>query len=325
MRRRDIILALGGAAAWPLAARAQQPSLPVIGFLSSSSPALFAARLNAFRQGLAEADYAEGRNVTLDYRWAEGRNDRLNDFAIDLVRRPVSTILASGEPAVFAAKAATATIPVVFVGGSDPVHLGLVASLSRPGGNVTGATVLNATMASKRLQLLKELIPTATRIAALFDPASPSSAVQSKDLMQSASGLGAEIAVVHANTMTEVEAAFQRLAEQGAGAVLIGSSARFNAYSESLGALSIRHQIPAIYQTREFAAGGGLASYGASIPDAYRIAGVYTGRILKGEQPADLPVQQATRVEMFINLETARKLGLSVSLPLLARADEVIE
>jgi putative ABC transport system substrate-binding protein len=316
---------LGGTVAWPLAARAQNAAMPAIGFLSSSSPALFAARLSAFRQGLGEAGHAEGRNVTLDFRWAEGRNDRLKDFAADLVRRPVATILASGEPAAIAAKAATATVPIVFVGGSDPVQLGLVSSLSRPGGNVTGVTVLNATMASKRLQVLKELIPAATRIAVLFDPASPSSAAQSTELQQSASHLGAEIKVLQANDPTEIESAFQDVAREAMDAVLIGSSARFNAYSELLGALAVRYRVAAIYQTREFVTGGGLASYGASVPDAYRIAGDYTGRILKGAQAADLPVQQATKVEMFINLATARKLGVFPSLPLLGRADEVIE
>jgi putative tryptophan/tyrosine transport system substrate-binding protein len=322
MNRRAFIAALGATAAWPRAAVAQETS---IGFLSGSSPDLFVARVRAFREGLSETGLAEGPGLGIDFRWAEGRNERLKDFANEFVRRRVSLILASGEPAAVAAKEATATVPVVFVGGSDPVRLGLVGSLSRPGGNITGATLLNATMAPKRLQLLKELVPSAKLIAVLLNSSSPSTAEQAKELPNAAKALGLKVEILQADSERDVAAIFEDAARQRVDAFLIGSSARFNALSERLGALSSHHKVPAIYQSREFVTAGGLASYGAHVPDAYRIAGVYSGRILKGAKPADLPIQQATRVQMIINLKTAKALGLDVPLTLLGRADEVIE
>jgi putative ABC transport system substrate-binding protein len=325
MRRREFITFLGGAAAiWPLAARAQQPAMPVIGFLNTRAPGQDAHLLAAFRQGLKEAGYVEGQNVAVEYRFAEGRNDRLPAMAADLVRRQVAVIAANG-PAVVAAKAATAAIPIVFSVGLDPVATGLVASLNRPGGNLTGDTILFDEVGPKRLELMRELIPTAAIVAVLINPAYPTAEVQSRDLHAAARILGLELRVLHASGERDLDAAFATLVKMRAGALVIGNDSFFNSRSEQLAALMIRHAVPTIFQTREFAAAGGLASYGGSIKDSYRQVGVYTGRILKGEKPADLPVQQTTKVELIVNLKTAKALGITVPPTLLARADEVIE
>ena len=325
MRRRELITLLGGAAAaWPLAARAQQR--PVIGFLSNASSALFSERLRAFRQGLGETGYVEGVNVAIEYRWAEGQADRLRAMAADLVHRRVAVIMAGADPSALAAKATTGTIPIVFVGGNDPVILGLVASLNRPGANLTGVTVSNIALVPKRLQLLHELVPTATTIAVLIDPKNiPNAEIMAGEVESAARILGLHVQVYQAGTEREIDAVFETLVERRVAALMIAASAFFNVRSRQLGALTVRHAVPAIFQTRDFAVAGGLASYGASIVDQYRLAGAYTGRILKGEKPSDLPVQQSSKVELVINLKAAKALGITVPLPLLGRADEVIE
>jgi putative tryptophan/tyrosine transport system substrate-binding protein len=326
MKRREFITLLGGAAAWPLAARAQQPGMPVIGFLDSKSPDDSAHMVAAFRQGLKEAGYVEGQNTTIDYRWAEGHYDRLPVLAADLVRRRVDVIAATGGPAALAAKAATATIPIVFRLAADPIAAGLVASLSRPVGNVTGVTSLNLEVGSKRLEFLHELLPTATIMAALVNPTNPTNAeILSRDLQATARLLGLQLHLVHASSDADIDAVFATLTELRAAGLVIGTDALFTSRDEKLAALGLRYRIPTIYQWREFVAAGGLMSYGGSFADSYRLAGVYTGRILKGEKPADLPVQQATKLELFINLKTAKALGLNVPPTLLALADEVIE
>ena len=325
MRRREFIAALGGAAAaLPLVARAQQSTMPVIGFLNTRAPGQDAHLLAAFRQGLKETGYVEGQNVAIEYRFAEGRNERLPAMAADLVRRQVAVIAANG-PAVVAAKAATAEIPIVFSVGLDPVATGLVASLNRPGGNLTGDTILFDEVGPKRLELMRELVPTATIVGVLINPAYPTAEVQSRALHAAARILGLELRVLHASGERDLDAAFASLVQMRAGALVIGNDAFFNSRSEQLAALMIRHAVPTIFQTREFAAAGGLASYGGSIKDSYRQVGIYTGRILKGEKPADLPVQQTTKVELIVNLKTAKALGITVPQTLLARADEVIE
>jgi putative tryptophan/tyrosine transport system substrate-binding protein len=326
MRRREFITLLGGAAAWPVAARAQQTAVPVIGFLSSGSPEVFALALAAFRDGLQEAGYREGRNVAIEYRWADADNDRLPELATDLVRRQVTVIAAFGPPAALAAKRATTTIPIVTVTGVDPVTLGLVTTLNRPGGNVTGVVTLSGELGPKRLELMHELVPATTVMALLVNPTNPSTAeTQSRDLQVAARTMGLQLHVLHASSEHDVDTVFATLVELRVGALVIASDPFFNAQSKLLAFQALRHAVPAIYQYREFVAAGGLMSYGANLADLYRPVGTYAGRILKGEKPAELPVQRSTKVELFINLKTANAFGLTVPLPLLGRADEVIE
>jgi ABC-type uncharacterized transport system substrate-binding protein len=325
MRRRDFISVVAGSAiTWPFAARAQQPAMPVIGYLNSASPDAFAALVRAFTQGLAETGYVEGRNVVIDYRWAENQYDRLPALAADLVRRQVAVIVVN-PPAALAAKAATSTIPIVFLSALDPVEIGLVASLNRPGGNVTGVSTLNVELLAKRVELLRELIPTATVISALINPATPAAVTQSKDLQEVSQKLGLQIPVLHASTEGDLDSVFATLPQMRAAGLVIAGDPFFTSQSGRLAAFALRHAVPAIYQYRPFAAAGGLMSYGANLTEQNRLAGVYTGRILKGEKPADLPIQQSTEVELIINLNTAKALGLTVPLSLLGRADEVIE
>jgi ABC-type uncharacterized transport system substrate-binding protein len=327
MRRRAFMTLLGGAAGWPLAARAQQPAMPVIGFLSSASPDLYSDRLRTFRLGLKEAGYVEGQNVEIEYYWAEGENDRLPTLAAQLVHRQVNVIVAAGgTPSALAAKAATATIPIVFGVAVDPVEVGLVASLNRPDGNLTGVTNLNAEVGPKRLELLHELLPKVTVIAVLVDPTSPALAEPFvRSLQAAARTLGLQLHVLHASTERDFGMVFATAAQQRVGALIIGPGTLFAGLSKQLAALSLQHAVPTIFQYRPFVLAGGLLSYGSSETEYYHQVGVYTGRILKGEQPADLPVQQATKVELMINLKTAKALGLDVPGTLLARADEVIE
>jgi putative tryptophan/tyrosine transport system substrate-binding protein len=330
MKRRAFLVLLVGAAAastlCPLAARAQQSAMPVIGFLNSSSPDADGERVRAYRQGLSETGYVEGRNVTIEYRWADGRNDRLPSMAVDLVRRGVNVIVTGGTPATLAAKAATKTIPIVFILSTDPVEAGLVASLSRPGGNVTGVTGLNVELAPKKLELLHELLPSATTLALLVNPTNPIAAEdQSRTVAAAARTLGLQVHVLHSSTEGDFDSVFASFARTSAGALVIGSDLFFTSRSERLAALGLRHAVPSIYQFREFAEAGGLMSYGGSITDWGHRAGIQTGRILAGAKPADLPVHQATKLELFINLKTAKALGVEVPATLLARADEVME
>jgi putative ABC transport system substrate-binding protein len=327
MRRREFITLLGGAAAaWPLAAQAQQPTLPVVGFLNAASAQNYTRQLAAFLKGLGESGYVDGRNVAVEYRWAEGQNDRLPAMAADLVHRQVAVIAATSTPAALAAKAATTTIPIIFELGSDPVQLGLVASLSRPGGNVTGVTNANMGIAPKRLQLLHELLPTARIMALLVNPAEPALAeTYTKEVQAAARNFGLELHVLNATSEGDFDVAFSKLTQLRAGGLVIGGGAFFTSRTEQLAALSVRHAVPAIYYNRRFAVAGGLLSYGADSTDAYRLAGIYTGRVLKGDKPADLPVQQATKVELYINLKTAKALGLTIPNTLIGRADEVFE
>ena len=326
MRRREVITLLGGAAAWPLAARAQQPALPVIGFLNAASPQSYARELAAFLKGLNEAGFVDGHNVAIEYRWADGRSDRLPALAADLAQRQVAVIAATSSPAALAAKGTTTTIPIVFETGADPVQLGLVPNLNRPGGNVTGVTQRNQEVAPKRLELLHELLPAARVMALLVNPTNPALAETTVSEVQAATHiLGLDFHVLNAGTERDFDAVFAKLIELRAGGLVIGPDVFFVSRSEQLAALSLRHAVPTIFQGREFAAAGGLLSYGSDIADSYRLTGNYTGRILKGDKPADLPVQQATKVELIINLKSAKALGITFPLTLLGRADEVIE
>jgi putative ABC transport system substrate-binding protein len=306
-------------------ARAQQPAMPVVGFLGSRASSDDPQLLEAFRRGLKETGYIEGQNVAIEYRFAENKYERLSELAADLIRHQVALIAANGPPAL-AAKAATTTIPIVFTAGFDPVEMGLVASLNRPSGNVTGVTILDVELGSKRLELLHELVPTATVIAALVNPNDPNRAnINSSRLQTAARTLGLQLHVLRASSDRDFDSVFADMAQFRVGGLVISGDPFFNSRSEQLGALALRHAIPAIYQFRAFAAAGGLIGYGASLVESYRLVGVYAGRILKGEKPADLPVQQATAIELIINLKTAKTLGLNIPLPLLGRADEVIE
>jgi putative tryptophan/tyrosine transport system substrate-binding protein len=324
MNRRKLITLLGGAAAWPLAARAQQSAkLPTVGFLGAGTPSTYSQW--AFRQGLDEAGYVEGRNVTIEYRWAEGQYDRLPAMVAELVHRQVAAIVAFPIPAAIAAKAATATIPIVFNVAGDPVRLGLVAGLARPGNNATGVNSFLAELGAKQLGLLHELLPTAARIGLLVNPSNANVEGVTKDVMAAAATLGVQIDVVQASDSREIEAAFATLVRNKANALLIGSDVFFSSRRVQLATLTTRHAIPAVQNVREFAEVGGMMSYGTSLTEAFRQLGVYTGRILKGAKPADLPVVQSTKFEFVINLPTARALGIEIPPTLLARADEVIE
>ena len=328
MRRREVIAGLAGATAgWPRAVSAQQPAMPVVGFLSSDSPALFASFLGAFTHGLKEAGFVEGQNVAIEYRWAQGQNERLPILAADLVQRQVSVIAAPGStPAALAAQRASATIPIVIFTGGDPVALGLVASLNRPGGNVTGATSLGRELAAKRLGLLHELMPTATIMALLVNPTNTAlTETTTSDVQAAARTLGLQLHILHAGTERDFEKAFATLVQLRASALVIAIDSFFTVRREKLAALALRHGVPAVYQYRDFAAAGGVMSYGGSLVEGYHLVGLYTGRILKGEKPADLPVQQVTKVELVINLIAANALNLTIPPTLLARADEVIE
>ena len=324
MKRREFITLLGSTAAtWPLTARAQQRAMPVIGFLSSTSPQVYAVRLHAFAQGLKEEGYIEGQNVVIEYRWAGDHDDRLPVLAAELVHRQVTVIAAGGSPSSVAAKAATATIPIVFETAADPVTLGLVASLNRPGGNLTGVTNLNVEVGQKRLELLRELLPAATNIAVLVNPSAPAITEQFiRDLQAAAAPLGMQLHVLQASTDRDLDTVFAALR---ADALVIGPYLFFNSRKEQLGALSLRHAVPAIFTYRKFVTAGGLMSYGADETETYRLVGIYAGKILKGASPGDLPVQRVTKVELMINLKTAKALGITVPLALSGRADELIE
>jgi ABC-type uncharacterized transport system substrate-binding protein len=327
MKRRTFISLLGGgAAAWPLVARAQQPAIPVIGYLNLGSPESDASRLTGLRQGLNQSGYVEGRNLVIEYRWAGNQADRLPDLAADLVQLRVAVIVSPGSLPALAAKAATTSIPIVFGVGNDPVQLGLVASLNRPGGNLTGINAFSAELGAKGLALLHELMPSTATIGFLENPNNPIfAAYYERDVLTAATVIGLKIQILNAGTDREIDAAFVSLAQARTGALLVGADIFFNNRIDQIVALAARHAIPTMYQYREFAVAGGLISYGSSLMDAYRQVGLYTGRILKGEKPADLPVIQATKLELIINLKTAKALGLPIPDRLLALADEVIE
>jgi putative ABC transport system substrate-binding protein len=320
MRRRAFITLLGGAVAWPIAARAQQASMPMIGYLGATSVAVNAAFLAAFRQGLKDSGYAEGQNVAIEFRWAEGRNDRLPALAADLVSRQVTIIFAGGPPAAQAAKAATTTIPVVFTSGDDPIQIGLVSSLNRPGANVTGVSILFSEIQAKRLELLRDLIPTARMVGFVFDPETPR-----EDIEPTARRLGLQLYARSAATEDDLDAAFAAFADRRVDAVLVGTSPRLFAWQMRIVGLAARTSLPAIYEQRGYVTAGGLMSYGASIADAYRQAAIYVARILKGDRPGDLPFQQPTIYRLVINLKAAKALDLTVPDTLLVAADEVIE
>ena len=328
MRRRDFIKVVGGSvAAWPIAAHAQQPALAVIGFVNSASRQGYEPQISAFLKGLSESGYVEGQNVAIEYRWAEGHSDRLPGLLADLVRRKVAVIVATSSPAALAAKAVTTTIPIVFEGGMDPVRTGLVASLNRPAGNLTGVTSRYVEVAPKRLELLHELVPTARVVALLVDPTNYAAQAEAniRDVQAAAGKLGLELHVLNANAERGFDGVFAELAQLRAGGLVIGDSAYFFVQSRQLAELALRHAVPAVFVSREFVAAGGLMGYGGSLSDSYRLTGVYTARILKGDKPADLPVQQAAKVKFYINLKTAKALGLNAPTTLIGRADEVIE
>jgi putative ABC transport system substrate-binding protein len=325
-KRREFITLLGGAAAWPLAARAQQPAMPVIGFLSSRSSEESAPSVAAFRQGLSESGYVEGQNVTIVFRWAEGQYERLPALAADLVSRRVAVITAvGGDPSPIAAKSATSTIPIVFGIGSDPVRVGLVESFNRPGGNVTGVTLLTNAMEPKRLGLLRELAPGVAVVGALVNPNFPPAAQQAHDIQEAARTIGQRIIVANASRDDGLESAFVSLVRDGIGALLVASDPYFDTRRDRIVSFAARQRLPAIYQFRDWAVAGGVLSYGVSITDAYRQFGLYTAKILQGTKPEDLPVQQVTKFELIINLKTAKALGIAISDNLLSLADEVIE
>jgi putative ABC transport system substrate-binding protein len=326
MRRRDFITLLGGAAAaWPLSARAQQP-MPVIGYLSPGSQESDVLRLTHFRKGLSETGYIEGRDVAIEYRWSDGLNERLPALAAELVRQRVSVIVAAGTPSALSAKEATATIPIIFLTAADPVLIGLVASLSRPDANITGVASLAVELGPKQLELLHELVPAATTIALLVNPTTSTNAeTLTRELRTAARTFGLQLHVLYASTKRDFDTAFAALERLRAGALVIGTDNFFNSQSQQLAALAVRHAVPTIYPFHEYAQAGGLMSYGTSYAAPYRLTGIYAGRILKGERPADLPVQQTTKIELVINLKTAKALGLDVPPTLLGRADEVIE
>jgi putative ABC transport system substrate-binding protein len=325
MKRREFITAFGGAAAWSFAAHAQQSAKPVVGFLAAGTPNGYVQALAAFLKGLSETGYVDGKNVQIEYRWAEDQYDRLPGMAADLVRKKVAIIAAPTTPAVRAAKAATATIPIVFITIADPVQIGFVDSLNRPGGNVTGVTLLSVEVGPKLLELLHGAVPSATIMALLVNPTNPNVETQSRTLLVAALKLGLQVHVLNASAERDFDAVFAKLHELRAGALMISQDPFFNGQSEQLAALTIRHRMPAIYQLRQFAVAGGLMSYGASQNDAWRQAGIYVGRILKGEMPSDLPIMQATKFEFVINLKTAKTLGLTIPDGLVNAADEVIE
>jgi putative ABC transport system substrate-binding protein len=326
LQRREFIAALGGAAAWPLAARAQRAAMPVVGFLHLGSPEARTNLIAAFRLGLSEAGFIDGRDVQIEYRWARDQIDRLPELAADLVRRQVAVIVATGGgPPVLAAKAATATIPIVIITGGDPVQMGLVASLNRPGGNVTGVAFLTTELVPKRLDLLRELVPQATVVGYLGDPRTPVGKEMADDMIAAAATLGRQVAVAEARSIDDFEPAFASFVDRGVGALVVGTDPLFTSNRGKLVALAARYKLPTIYQAREYAVEGGLMSYGANLVDAYRLGGRYAGQILRGVKPADLPVEQSSRFELVINMKTAKALGLTVPDKLLALADEVIE
>jgi putative ABC transport system substrate-binding protein len=323
--RRELITLLGGAVAWPLYARAQQPALPVIGYLSALSEAGVPAQVAAFRRGLTEVGLTEGQSVVIEYRWADGQYDRLPAMAVDLVRRPVNLILAQAPPAALAVRAATTTIPIVFVVGFDPVAAGLVASFNRPGGNATGMTLMTAPLGQKRLEIVRELAPKATVVAMLVNPVSPDAVPEIRDVQAAAQAIGLQLKMFTASTPAEIDSAFTAIAAQRPDALLVGSDPFLVLRRESVVALAARLGVPVVYPFRDFVASGGLISYGTNIANSYRQAGIYAGRILKGAKPADLPVMQPTTFELVINLKTAKALGIDIPPTLHARSDEVIE
>jgi putative tryptophan/tyrosine transport system substrate-binding protein len=326
MKRREFISLVGVALAeWPFPSLAQQPVIPVIGFINAATAQGYARPLRAFLNGLAEAGYLEGRNVAIEYRWASGYYDQLPSFVADLIQRKVKVIAATSTPAAIAAKTAATTIPVVFTTSGDPVKLGLVTAINRPGGNFTGASQLNVEVAPKRLELIHQLLPYAKNIGLLVNPTNPLAEPVTKDLASAAEGLGLKLHVVRAATVPDLATAFASLVEAKAEALVIGTDVFFNSYSDALARTALEHHLPAIYQYPEFAAAGGLISYGGDVAESYRLAGIDVGRILKGERPGDLPVEEVTKVELIINLKTAKALGVTFPLSLLGRADEVIE
>jgi len=326
IRRREFVVTVGGAAAWPFMARAQRPGIPVIGILASVSPTPYAPYIAAIKEGLRQTGYVESGNVEIEYRWAEGEYGRLPQQAAELVKRGVAVIiLVGGGPAVAAAKAATATIPIVFVMGDDPVKSGAAGALNHPGGNVTGVSLLTVALEAKRLQLLHELVPNVAVVAVIVNPNNPQAHAELAELQAAASTLGLQLEVFKASSPSEIDSAFVNLVQRRAGALHMAADAFFNTRKEQFVVLTARHALPTIFHLRQFTVAGGLMSYGPDLADAYRQGGTYAGRILKGEKPAEMPVQQAVKIELVINLQTARSLGLTIPLPLLGRADEVIE